>query len=77
MCQFIMGADVSSFGRFEESVADAGSSEVRAKSENKKLSFAAVHAVAGGAIRDRERKRKRTLCQKPLRHRERAHRTTS
>jgi hypothetical protein len=47
------------------------------RSENKKLSFAAVHAVAGGAIRDRERKRKRTLCQKPLRHRERAHRTTS
>jgi len=33
---------------------DAGSSQVRAKSEKKKLSFAAVHAVAGGAIRDRE-----------------------
>jgi hypothetical protein len=56
---------------------DAGSSLVRAKSEKNKLSFAAVHAVAGGAIRDRERKRKQTLCQKPLRHRERAHRTTS
>jgi hypothetical protein len=73
MCQFIMGADVSSFGRFEESYAG---SEVRAR-EKKKVSFAAVHAVAGGAIRDRERKRKQTLCQKPLRHRERAHRTTS